>query len=99
MEIVDRDNEWGVENVSRDERKYLAKSFQKVKRIPLVKTNMAEHMSLSDKATKILEALLREPTGFAGIVFVQERAMVAVVYHLITLHPQTRGKFRAGTSK
>lgn len=52
---------------------------------------------MSDKVEKLIDILTQEPLGFSGIVFVQERAVVAVLSVLLSNHPSTRGRFRIGT--
>ena len=52
--------------------------------------------TLSDKVQRFIDALPRSGT-LAGIVFVQRRATVAVLAHVLSAHPQTRSQFRVGT--
>lgn len=59
--------------------------------------NPAPFTLLSDKVETLIRVLLEEPPGFAGIIFVQERAAVAVLAHLLSVHSATRGRFKIGT--
>jgi superfamily II DNA or RNA helicase len=52
--------------------------------------------TVSDKVQRFIDALPRNGT-LAGIVFVQQRATVVALAHLLSAHPQTRSKFRVGT--
>jgi len=53
------------------------------------------------KVGKLIEVLLEEHSAersdFSGLVFVTQRAAVAVVAHIISQHPKTRDHFRVGT--
>jgi superfamily II DNA or RNA helicase len=52
--------------------------------------------NISDKVQRFIDALPRDGT-LAGIVFVQRRATVAVLAHVLSVYPQTRSQFRVGT--
>ena len=53
---------------------------------------------VTDKVRKLIEVLIRmsKSAAFSGIVFVQERALAAVLCHLLSVHPETRD-LRIGT--
>ncbi|TVY43148.1 Dicer-like protein [Lachnellula subtilissima] len=86
----------GIWDVSSAEKTYLAKALSHVQ---ITRTSeYPEAMPLiSNKVRKLLNILLEEPPTFSGIVFVQERAVVFVLAHLLSVHPETRGRFRVGT--
>lgn len=87
---------YGAWDVSDAERRYVAKALQKVEIIR--GSSLPAHLPLvSDKFTKLKEALLQQPIGFASIIFVKERAMAVALAHLLSVHPETRGHFRVGT--
>jgi superfamily II DNA or RNA helicase len=52
--------------------------------------------TVSDKVQRFIDALPRDET-LAGIIFVDRRATVAVLAHILSVHPQTRSQFRVGT--
>ena len=85
-------------DVSTAEKKYLAKALQEVQ-ITRTKSEYPEVIALiSDKVRKLIDVLLEQPSTFRGIVFVQERAVVSVLAHLLAVHPETRlNRFRVGT--
>jgi hypothetical protein len=89
----------GIWDVSNAEKKYLAKALQEVQ-ITRTKSEFPEAIHLiSSKIRKLFDFLLvgQEPNTLRGIIFVQERAVVTVLAHLLTVHPDTRGLFRVGT--
>jgi superfamily II DNA or RNA helicase len=52
--------------------------------------------TVSNKVQRFIDALPRDG-ALAGIVFVQRRATVVVLAHVLSVHPQTRSQFRVGT--
>ncbi|TVY20766.1 Dicer-like protein 2 [Lachnellula arida] len=86
----------GIWDVPSAEKTYLAKALNQVH---ITRTSeYPEAMPLiTNKARKLIDILLGEPPTFSGIVFVQERAVVFVLAHLLAVHPETRGRFRVGT--
>ncbi|TVY48374.1 Dicer-like protein [Lachnellula occidentalis] len=86
----------GIWDVSSAEKTYLAKALNQVQTTQT--SEIPEAMPLiSNKVRKLIDILLGEPPTFSGIVFVQERAMVFVLARLLSVHPETRGRFRVGT--
>jgi dsRNA-specific ribonuclease len=92
-------NSQGIWDVSSAEKQYLAKALKRVEVIDLASGNdaAAEVPLVSDKVTRLIETILHEAPGFAGIVFVQERALVAVLAHILSIHPAVRDRLRVGT--
>ncbi|KAK3683654.1 hypothetical protein B0T22DRAFT_255922 [Podospora appendiculata] len=82
-----------LEDWNDDERRYLADAFRK---IDLTKVT-EEPIQLSAKTQKLLEILGSHTGDTMGIVFVKERATVAVLSHILSVHPSTRGRYRVGS--
>jgi dsRNA-specific ribonuclease len=95
--VKDNENALGIWDVPSAEKQYLNQAF---KQVEITHTSSAAPDGIpfvSDKVRKLIECLLQEPSMFSGIVFVQERAMVSVLAHLLSVHPDTRARFRIGT--
>jgi hypothetical protein len=73
------------------EIQYLAKLFNTMQLQP----PSPEPDKPSSKVKELVRILLSSPDDIVGIVFVQERATVAVLAHFLSTHPETRG-FRVG---
>ncbi|KAL2160862.1 hypothetical protein VTH06DRAFT_1059 [Thermothelomyces fergusii] len=71
---------------------YLAEAFRKIDAHPPPGTPT----ELSAKATALLDALESHEGDPIGIVFVKERASVAVLSHILAVHPKTSGRYRVG---
>jgi len=99
LKKTESNNSWGVWDVSSAEQKYVADALRKVDINYAVKDFSRQGMypEVSDKVTKLIETLRQQPPELLGIIFVQERAMVAILYKLLSLHPDTRDKYRLGT--
>ncbi|KAH6848305.1 hypothetical protein B0I37DRAFT_398087 [Chaetomium sp. MPI-CAGE-AT-0009] len=81
------------DNLSEQERKYLVEAFLKVDAQPPPETPTA----LSPKVQALLDALESHQGNPFGIVFVKERATVAVLSHILTVHPKTSRRYRVGS--
>jgi hypothetical protein len=92
----DRDDFPGIWDVSNAEKLYLAKALGQVKQ-----KRFANHVPaaviVSDKIEKLIDTLLQGPSAIQGIIFVQTRAEVGVLFHILSIHPRTRGRFILGT--
>jgi len=86
----------GVWDLPTAEKKYLAQTLRDVQ-ITQKTSELPQVIDISDKVKNLICLLLAEPPTFRGIVFVQERALVSVLAHLVTVHPETRGRFKVGT--
>ncbi|KAK4098271.1 P-loop containing nucleoside triphosphate hydrolase protein [Parathielavia hyrcaniae] len=75
------------------ERKYLAETIRKVKVQPPPDTPTP----LSPKVEALLVALESYQGNPLGIVFVKERATVAVLSHILTVHSKTASRYRVGS--
>ncbi|KAK4152741.1 hypothetical protein C8A00DRAFT_15990 [Chaetomidium leptoderma] len=82
-----------TDNLADRERKYLAEAFQKVDAQPPPETPTA----LSPKMLALLYALESHRGTPRGIVFVKERATVAVLSHILAIHPKTARRYRVGS--
>ncbi|EAQ84004.1 hypothetical protein CHGG_10408 [Chaetomium globosum CBS 148.51] len=81
------------ENLAEQERKYLVEAFLKVdaQAPPEIPT------TLSPKVQALLGALESHQENPFGIVFVRERATVAVLSHILAVHPKTSHRYRVGS--
>jgi hypothetical protein len=89
----------GIFDVTSAEKQYLTEALRGVDiggytacqtpaSIPLV----------TDKVKKLIETLVRKSSAtFSGLIFVEERALAAVLTHLLSTHPETRSLFRIAT--
>jgi hypothetical protein len=91
----------GIWDVTNAEKQYLANALKGVEITRCTKgDNPAASLPLvTDKVRKLIEILVRKSKSveFSGIIFVQERALAAVLAHLLSVHPETRNLFRLGT--
>lgn len=81
-----------------DERKYLVDILSKlsVPKLNIHSTNPAD-FPVSPKFEALISFLLNtDEPEFSGLIFVQQRATVAVMAHLLSVHPFTRDRFRTG---
>ena len=69
----DSDNYLGIWDVSSAEKLYFAKALRNIKISP-TSSDAPAVMLVSDKITKIIDAILEEHSTFQGIIFVQTRA-------------------------
>ncbi|KAK3293477.1 uncharacterized protein B0H64DRAFT_444730 [Chaetomium fimeti] len=81
------------DNLAEQERKYLVEAFLKVDAQPPAEIPTA----LSPKVQALLDALGSHQGKPFGIVFVKERATVAVLSHILTVHPKTSHRYRVGS--
>ena len=94
----DTDSFEGGWDVSSAEKQYLSKVLKDVEIVAPERSGQPPAITLvSDKVTRLIETLLLESSGLSGIVFVQERALVAVLAHMLSIHPTTRDILRVGT--
>jgi len=84
-------------DLASEEKRYLANAFKQVETMPRATQPLIDNSSISDKVSKLIETLLENVEKFSGIIFVEERAMVWVLSHLLKAHRDTRHRFRIGT--
>ncbi|KAI5858141.1 hypothetical protein BZA05DRAFT_331211, partial [Tricharina praecox] len=81
-----------------DEARYVRRILQEVV-LPSTLGPIEDHVSA--KVDTLIEVLLEEYSAehsdFSGLVFVTQRAAVAVIAQIISQHPKTRDLFRVGT--
>ncbi|KAK3315325.1 hypothetical protein B0H66DRAFT_606212 [Apodospora peruviana] len=87
------------ETASEEERIYLAAAFKKVETPPPF--GVPDDNDLSPKARALLNILQQDRENPMGIVFVKERATVAVLSHVLSVHPisssHQKTRFRVGS--
>jgi len=98
LEMAEQNTSWGTWDVSLAEQNYIADALRMVEVNSSIKNPPALgfYPAISDKVAKLIAVLCEQPSRFSGIIFVQERAMVTMLCKLISLHPDTRDKFRLG---
>jgi ERCC4-related helicase len=82
-----------------DERKYLVDILSKppVPDIDVHSTDPKD-FPVSPKFEALISFLMStEDINFCGLIFVQQRAVVAVMSYLLSTHPSTRDRFRTGS--
>ncbi|KAM7206299.1 hypothetical protein V8F33_000585 [Rhypophila sp. PSN 637] len=82
-----------LEGWSEQERVYLGEAFRKVN----IPSTLGEPNHLAPKMEVLLSILQQDREDPMGIVFVKERATVAVVAHILSIHPLIRGRYRVGS--
>lgn len=94
-------NDEQLSDFTDDEKAYLLNILNQVipvKSVNCVATPPDENMEVSSKVSTLIGLLVKEDDkNFSGIVFVQQRAVVAVLSQLLSLHLKTKDSFRFGT--
>ncbi len=85
-----------LEDSSDSERRHICGILKPLESICKIHESPMDASTVSDKVQQFIAALPREGI-FAGIVFVQRRAIVAVLAQVLSVHPQTRSQLRVGT--
>ncbi|KAI9835015.1 MAG: Dicer-like protein 2 [Sclerophora amabilis] len=82
-----------------EEKIYLLKVLGRVHgNAPFVSPTSFTPFDVSPKLERLIDFLVAEQSSdFAGLVFVQQRAEVAVLVHLLSIHPRTKDFFRCGS--
>ncbi|KAL2149655.1 hypothetical protein VTH82DRAFT_8307 [Thermothelomyces myriococcoides] len=83
----------GSDGLGQQEWVYMAEAFRKVDAKPPPETPT----ELSPKVCALLDALEFHEGDPVGIIFVKERASVAVLSHILTVHPKTSRRYRVGS--
>jgi hypothetical protein len=79
-------------DMSEQHRIYMAECFRKVDApAPL---NVPDNLSI--KVQALIDILSSHQEATTGIIFARERATVAVLAHILSVHPSTKGHFRVG---
>lgn len=82
-----------TDNLAEQERLYLAEAFRKIDPRPPPETPTV----LSPKVQALIDVLESQQGTPYGIIFVKERATVAVLSHILAVHPQTSRRYRVGS--
>ena len=94
----DADSFQGAWDISSAEKQYLAKTLKDVEIVAPEHSGQPFTIPMvSDKVARLIETVLQESSGLSGIIFVQERALVAVLAHMLSIHPATRDILKVGT--
>ncbi|KAF7927096.1 hypothetical protein BELL_0782g00030 [Botrytis elliptica] len=83
-----------VEDLPAAEKLYIAKALRQVEISPSI---LSDTDKISNKVEKLLEIIVQQKPPFSAIIFVQERATVSVLAHLLSHHPLTKERFKIGT--
>jgi ERCC4-related helicase len=93
-QLVDTSTDY-LETWSDEEKRYLSKILKKIKITPMASETPLASLAISDKVRQFISALPQDGDSTV-IVFAQQRATVAVLAHLLSVHPLT-SKLRIGT--
>ncbi|CAD6442536.1 bfe48028-85c3-4dec-9829-fa7c77296083 [Sclerotinia trifoliorum] len=85
---------FAVMDLAATERVYIAKALKQVEISPSV---FSVTDKTSNKVAKLLKTILQQEPPFSAIIFVEERATVFVLAHLLSHHPLTKERFKIGT--
>ena len=86
-----------LEVLEDDERVYLRNKIRRIRVPQTVELRVSETSAITSKLQVLIDFLSGEEViGFTGLIFVKTRAEVAVISHLLSIHPRTR-KFGTGT--
>ncbi|KXX79980.1 Dicer-like protein 2 [Madurella mycetomatis] len=85
--------DWQTSDLTGQEKIYLANAFRMVDSMPPSDTPAP----LSAKVNKLIDILERYQGNPMGIVFVKERATVAVLSHILSIHPRIKPRYRVGS--
>jgi superfamily II DNA or RNA helicase len=85
-----------LEDWTDEEQRHLCGILKPLDSICKTHETPMDASTVSDKVQQFIEALPKDST-LAGIVFVWRRTTVAVLAHVLSVHPQTRSQFRVGT--
>lgn len=95
----------GIDDINSDfdtlnmaEKMYLKRVFARVEVSADFGQDLQDGLLISSKVRTLIDYLTEtEVTDFTGLIFVQTRAAVAVLAHIITLHTRTRNTFSVST--
>ncbi|KAL2849896.1 hypothetical protein BJY01DRAFT_245694 [Aspergillus pseudoustus] len=88
-----------VLDLGAEERRYLVEILSQLP-VPDLKlhSTVPADFAVSPKFEALISFLMStEEREFSGLIFVQQRATVAVMAHLLSVHPSTRDRFRTGS--
>ncbi|KAF7874021.1 hypothetical protein EAF04_002693 [Stromatinia cepivora] len=85
---------FAVMDLAATERLYIGKALKQVEISPSL---FSVTDKISNKVAKLLRIILQQEPPFSAIIFVEERATVFVLAHLLSQHPSTKERFKIGT--
>lgn len=92
-----KDNDSWLQGWDMKEKQYLAAALETVKiSAPPSFEEGAASGGISDKVTVLTQQLSQSADGTIGIIFVREVATVAILSHILSIHPSTKNRFRIG---
>ncbi|KAI2632049.1 hypothetical protein GGR54DRAFT_582008 [Hypoxylon sp. NC1633] len=94
LKSVRMDDSW-FQDWTTEEKRYLASAFEKIEFPTPPPLDIT--MPISDKVTALIRELSHSADETICIIFVREVATVAVLSHMLSLHPSTSSRFRIGT--
>ncbi|KAF2143233.1 uncharacterized protein K452DRAFT_350330 [Aplosporella prunicola CBS 121167] len=87
-----------VPSWSQAEAKYLREFLSGIAAVPSISSGGPPYEHLSSKVETLIDFLVAEARpDFNGIIFVEQRATVAVMGNLLSKHPKTKEHFNIGT--
>ncbi|KAI0385350.1 hypothetical protein F5Y04DRAFT_245634 [Hypomontagnella monticulosa] len=94
---IKKNDSW-LQGWEMKEKQYLAAALETVKiSAPPPFKDDASSVDISDKVTVLTQQLSRAADGTIGIIFVREVATVAMLSHILSVHPSIKNRFRTGT--
>jgi len=86
-----------LQDWDNEEKAYLRELLNRVVATPSTSVGFSGHQ-LSEKALRFIHFLTsQDVSDFTGLVFVEERATVSMLSHLLAMHPLTKDTFMAST--
>jgi len=85
-----------LENLTGAQQRHLCGILRPLGSVNYTHETPMDASTVSDKVQRFIDALPRD-RALAGIVFVQRRATVVALAHVLSAHPQTKSQFRVGT--
>lgn len=96
FEAVAMEGSLNLDPLDNDEKSYLRRQLATITKCK--QQDISEDTEISPKALSLID-FLQEKTGpgFSGLVFVETRATVALLAHVLSQHPRTRNALKVGT--
>lgn len=92
IKTAEDEGNFGIWDLSGAEKQYLAQALKDVEIV-----DDPDEIIISDKVARLIETILSEASTISGIIFVQERAVVAALAHILSIHPAVRDRLKVGT--
>lgn len=91
-EAMTRTDVSAVMDTTNVEKVYIFKALKNIDISP----TLTLKANITNKVEKLIEILVQQRPPFSAIIFVQERATVFVLSHLLSQHPLTKGRYKIG---